>query len=188
MNLGVMDRRRGFTALLTTSVVAASLAIAGPARAESTVVRDGADATASLTDIRKVRVNHRAQDLVVKMRFTDLRPKSEAGSSSIAIFLDINKQRKGPEFGVLSGLQNGTDYSLLRMKKWKPVGDPLTCPHELDLQFAKDRLVLKVSRDCLREVPRVRVGAKMTDEYDGSHPVVDWLEGPRNWTTWLASG
>ncbi len=33
----------------------------------------------------------------------------------------------------------------------------------------------------------MRVGAKMTDFYDGSHPVVDWLEGPRHWTSWLGS-
>ncbi len=65
------------------------------------------------------------------MGFTDLRKKSEAGSSSIAIFIDTRKARKGPEFRLGSGLQYGTDYQLVRVKKWKVVGEPMSCAHDL---------------------------------------------------------
>lgn len=173
--------------LAALALAATTVAVAAPAHAEATTVKDGADTTASLQDIRKVRVNHRADDLKVRMGFTDLRKQSDAGPSSIAIFVDTRKARKGPEFRLGSGLQDGTDYQLVRMKDWKPVGEPLTCDHDLVLDFREDRLVFTASRACLGLPGEVRVGAKMTDLYDGSHPVVDWLEGPRHWTQWLAS-
>ena len=33
-----------------------------------------------------------------------------------------------------------------------------------------------------------RIGVKMTDLYDGSHPVVDWLGKPRYLSIAIASG
>lgn len=176
------------TRLLAAAVIAAgSVAFAAPAHAESTTVKDGADATASLHDIRKVRVTHGPKRLKVRMGFTDLRKKSDAGPASIAILIDTRKARKGPELRLGSGLQNGTDYQLMRVKNWKIVGEPLTCRHDLELDFADDRLVFTAARPCLGSPAEIRVGAKMTDLYDGSHPVVDWLDGPRHWTPWLGS-
>lgn len=176
------------TRLLTAAALAAAtVAVAAPAHAESTTVKDGADATASLHDIRKVRVGHGSDRLKVRMGFTDLRKKSDAGPASIAIFIDTRKARKGPEFRLGSGLQSGTDYQLMRVKDWKIVGEPLTCEHDLELDFADDRLVFTAARPCLGSPDEIRIGAKMTDQYDGSHPVVDWLEGPRHWTPWLGS-
>lgn len=183
MTLGSRATRLTAAAALTLATVA----VAAPAHAESTTVRDGADATASLNDIRKVRIDHGADELKVRMGFTDLRKKSDAGSASIAILIDTKKARKGPEFRLGSGLQNGTDYQLMRVKDWKIVGEPMTCDHDLDLAFAKDRLVFTAARPCLGSPAELRIGAKMTDMYDASHPVVDWLEGPRQWTPWLVS-
>jgi hypothetical protein len=176
------------TRLLAAAALAAlTVGVAAPAHAEATTVKDGADTTASLQDIRKVRVVHGADRLKVRMGFTDLRKKSDAGGSSIAIFIDTRKARTGPEFRLGSGLQNGTDYQLMRVKDWKAVGEPLSCDHHLELDFGEDRLVFTASRPCLESPAKLRIGAKMTDMYDASHPVVDWLEGPRHWTPWLAS-
>ena len=68
------------------------------------------------------------------------------------------------------------------MRNWKPVGDPKSCEHDVDLQFAKDRLVFTVARSCIGTPDTLRVGAKMTDQFDASHPVHDWMKGPRRWT------
>ena len=35
---------------------------------------------------------------------------------------------------------------------------------------------------------KVRVGVKMVDLYDGSHPVTDWLGNPRSFTEWVTKG
>lgn len=171
--------------LAALALTAAGLAVAAPAHAESTTVRDGADTTASLHDIRTVRVAHGPKRLQVRMGFTDLRRKSDAGPASIAIFIDTRRARKGPEFRLGSGLQSGTDYQLMRVKNWKIVGEPLSCGHNLELDFADDRLGLTAARPCLGLPTALRIGARMTDLYDGSHPVVDWLVGPRQWTPWL---
>ncbi len=114
--------------------IALAIALAAPAQAETTSFDDGADTTASLQDILTVSVNHRADTATVKITFTDLRRNSQGGPSSIGIFLDTNQDRTGPEFRLGSGLQNGTDYQLVRMRNWRPVGEPKSCQHHVDLQ------------------------------------------------------
>jgi hypothetical protein len=174
--------------LAATGGVALAIALAAaPANAESTSFDDGADTTASLQDILRVSVDHGTDTATVKVKFTDLRKNSEGGPSSIGIFLDTNQDRTGPEFRLGSGLQSGTDYQLVRMRNWKPVGDPKSCEHHVDLKFAKDRLVFTVARSCIGTPDTLRVGAKMTDQFDASHPVHDWMKGPRRWTATVAS-
>jgi hypothetical protein len=175
----------------TTAALISALAMAlvgtGPASAEVTSAHDGADATASLNDMLAMRVNHVAARVTVRIRFTDLRRTSEAGPASIAIFLDTRGGLRGPEYRLGSGLQSGTDFQLLRARNWRPVGEPKTCQHDVDLQFARDRLVFTVARGCIGEPNRVRVGAKMTDHFDGSHPVTDWIKERRGWSARVAS-
>ncbi len=173
--------------LAATGGVALAIALAAPAHAETTTFVDGADTTASLQYILRVGVDHGLDTATVKVKFTDLRRNSQGGPSSIGIFLDTNQDRTGPEFRLGSGLQNGTDYQLVRMRNWRPVGDPRSCQHHVDLQFATDRLVLTVARSCIGTPATLRVGAKMTDQFDASHPILDWMTGPRRWTAAVAS-
>jgi hypothetical protein len=187
-----MNRRtRAAHRLSTRSVAAgalvvAALAVAAPALADRAEVKDPADATASLTDIRKVVVGHSPQRLLVKVRFTDLRRTSDGGPSGIDIFLDTDPDQGGPEFKLASGLQSGTDYQLLRVADWKVVGEPLSCNHHLGLDFADDVLRFRAGHACLGAPESARVAVKMTDMYDGSHPVVDWLGKRRSFTSWVA--
>jgi hypothetical protein len=168
--------------------VALSCLFAAPASAASTSFVDGPDASGSRNDILRVSVNHGAERARVVVTFADLRKRSEGGPASIVIFLDTKRSRKGPEFRLDSGLQNGTDYQLSRAKNWKPVGEPRTCDHHVDLKFHKDRLVFMTARDCIGTPDALRVGAKMTDLFDASHPIHDWMKGPRRWTDTVASG
>lgn len=176
--------------IVATTVAAALLAaglVASPAHAEQVRYADPADATASLTDIRGVLLDHRASAVVVKVGFTDLRRSSTAGPSGLTVYLDTVADRSGPEFLLTSGLQAGTDYQLLRTRGGRPYGDPLSCPHKLRLDFAADRLVFAAARTCLGSPERVRISVKMRDEWDSSHPVTDWLGAPRSWTDRLVS-
>jgi hypothetical protein len=168
--------------------VVLAVGLAAPASAASTTYVDGADASASLNDILRVRAHHGAERVKVVVTFDDLRKRSSGGPAGIAVFLDTKQGRKGPEFRLDSGLQSGTDYTLHRAKNWKPVGDPKTCRHDVDLMFTKDKLVFTSTRACIGTPARLRVGAKMTDFFDASHPVHDWMKGPRRWTSTIASG
>lgn len=164
------------TAVLTTTA----------AYAEEVVVNDGADATPSLTDIRKVRVDHGDEQLQVRVNFPDLRKKAEAG---LSIFIDKNAQRRGPEFGLGAPLFSGGDYALLRMKRWQFVGGArVECDYDLRLKWKKDVLVFTAERGCFGDAEELRVGMKMVDTADGSHPVTDWMKGRREFTRWLGAG
>ncbi|WP_244927671.1 hypothetical protein [Nocardioides sp. W7] len=169
------------------AAVLSCLAVAAPASAEFGSFPDPADAQASLTDIRELRVAHGLQRVTVTVRFTDLRAESDAGPAGLTVFLDANPARRGPELALTTGLHQGTDYQLVRVRRWRLVGEPLTCEHSLRLRPARDFARIRVARTCLRDPARVRVAAQMIDQYDGSHPVVDWYRGPRRFTPWLRS-
>ena len=177
------------TRVLTTAVAAmvAATVVAAPAHAEKARYADPADATASLTDIRAVVVDHRTARLVVKVRFTDLRRHSTGGPSGLTMLIDTRADRAGAEFRLTTGLQAGTDFQLMKVRGGRAVGEPLTCDHRVRLDFAEDRLSFAAARDCLESPASVRIGVKMRDEFDSSHPVVDWLGEPRSWTDRLAS-
>ena len=185
-----MKWARGARRTLAAHVLAAlSLTVAGGASAESVGVPDPEDVGgASLSDIRKVKVNHGETQLFVKVRFTELEPESEAGGSSLSLFVDTDPAHRGPEFRLASGLQWGSDYQLVRMADWRPVGEALSCRHSLTLDFEANVLKAHMGRACLGSPDEVRVGAKMVDMYDASHPVTDWLKKPRGFTRWLSAG
>jgi hypothetical protein len=156
--------------------------------ADKVGVSDPADVGgASLSDIRRASVDHGLEQAFVKVAFTDLKRTSEAGPSGLAIFLDLDTSKPGPEYRLDTGLQSGTDYQLSRARKWKPVGEPLTCDHRLRLDFKRNVAKFRVARSCIGAPDELRVGVKMTDLYDGSHPVTDWLGKPRSFTPWVAS-
>lgn len=180
-----MNARRTVRGLALTIACAIALT-ATAAYAEEVVVNDGADATASLTDIRKVRIDHGSEQLRVRVNFPDLRKKASAG---LNIYFDKTDERRGPEFGLATPLFSGGDYSLMRMKRWQFLGDKrVECDYDVRLRWKRDVLVFTADRDCFGDPDQLRVGTKMVDRYDGSHPVTDWLIGRREFTDWLAAG
>lgn len=181
-----MRNARTRTALAVTTACAAVLVTMPAAHAESSVVNDGADATASLTDIRKVRIDHGADELTVRVNFPDLRKKANAG---LNIYVDKNPDRRGPEFTLGTALFSGSDYSLGRAKKWKFAGDaPIECSYDVDLKWKRDVLVFTADRGCFGNPDELRIAMRMVDLADGSHPVRDWMIGRREFSSWLAAG
>ena len=170
---------------ILAAVTAAGL-MAGPARADRSGQSDPADlGGASLNDIRRVTVDHGSLSLTVRVRVIDLRRHSDAGPAGLNIRLDTRRGEPGPEYLLMTGMYDGTDYQLVRVRDRRPVGDPLTCDHSVHLGYRTDTVRFEASRRCLATPRRVRVGVKMTDMYDGSHPVTDWLGEPGSWTGWL---
>ena len=174
--------RRGVTLALATAC--ATVLTATTAYAEEVVVNDGADTTASLTDIRKVRADHGEAQLTVRVNFPDLRKKADAG---LTVFIDKGP-RRGPEFGLFTPLFSGSDYAMLQMRRWQPVGGPVDCEYDVALKWKRDVLVFTADRGCFGNPDEVRVGMRMRDLADPSHPVTDWLIGRREFTKRLSAG
>jgi hypothetical protein len=175
-------------ALLATAATVVGL-VAAPAAAERASYRDPADTGgASLNDVRRVTLVHGAERVGVRVAVTDLRRRSAAGPAGLTVRIDTRPDRNGAEFRFTTGMYGGTDYQLMRIRNGRPVGEPLTCPQSVHLDFAEDLVVLRAGDGCLGNPDRVRIGVKVTDLYDGSHPVVDWLGAPRSWTRWVSAG
>jgi hypothetical protein len=181
-----MQTRTRATLLTATTVLALAVGVFTPAAAQRTAFPDPADmGGASLNDIRRVTVNHGSDRLLVTIGFVDLRHDSEEGPASLTMLLDTRPAQAGPEFRLTTGLYDGTDYQLRRVTDGRP-GEPLTCAHHVRLDSAADTLRFRAARSCLDLPARVRIGVKMTDLYDGSHPVTDWLGQPRSFTRWVS--
>jgi len=166
-------------ALLLTGLVAA------PAHAEYYAIDDPADASASLTDIYGVSAMHGGTNVLVKVRFNELMRSSAAG---VSIFIDTDRDVKGPEFVLSSGLGDGTDYVLTEAVAWQGSDDRVDCDYAAQPLWGRDVFRALISRDCLGEPDSVRVSVKMVDQVDGSHPVADWAPMRKRWSLPIASG
>jgi hypothetical protein len=175
--------RTGLIAAATAALTATLLA--APAHAEVTRVDDGADASGSLTDIRVVRAQHTDDRVIVKVNFSDLRKQANAG---LNVFIDKNAAKEGPEFVLSAPLFSGSDYALFRMTDWQLVGEPLACSYDMTYRWRRDFVVFDAGRGCFNHPAQVRIGLRMRDLADGSHPITDWLKGRREFTRWLSSG
>ena len=185
----MMHTHRRAAAAGATAVAMAVAVVLTPlaaAHAEQVVVNDGADATGSLNDIRKVRVDHRDAELSVRVNVPDLRKQASAG---LTIYIDKRADRRGPEFVIGVPLFSGADYALWRMKKWKYAGDtPLSCDYDVRLRWKRDVMIFTADRGCFGDPDRLRVGMRMVDTQDSSHPIRDWMIGRREFTRWLGAG
>lgn len=175
------------TRIPLTAVAALLLAglTAAPAHAEYYAIDDPADASASLTDIYALEARHGANNLLVRVRFNELMRSSAAG---VSIFIDTDREAKGPEYVLSSGLGDGTDYVLTAADAWRGSDRRVDCDYAARPKWGKDVFRALISRDCLAAAGSVRVSVKMVDQADGSHPVADWAPTRRRWSLPIASG
>lgn len=193
MNTGTTTFRRVAAAALAS--VAGLTALAGPAAAETAVFKDAAGDLDHGADIRRVRVVNEEQ-VRVRVVHDDLVRSYESGSS-IAVFLDTDRKRKGAEFVFLGGTFEGSDYALLPAKGWRRASDRQVPPHGgsymMNLDYAKDAAVLTFDRAVLGMPKAVRVEVKTGGELvpEGDEPATtgrDWLGEPREFTPWVKRG
>lgn len=168
---------------------AAALMLAGlaaaPAHAEYYSIDDPADARTSLTDVYGLTAMHGGSNVLVKVRFNELLRSSAAG---VSVFFDTDRDVRGPEYVLSSGLGDGTDYVLTKAVAWRGSDDRVTCDYEARPRWGKDVFRALISRDCFDRAGSVRVSVKMVDAADGSHPVVDWVPRRHRWSLPIGSG
>lgn len=176
------------SSLAAASALVLAGLIAAPAHAESAEffsIDDPADASASLTDIYGLEANHGRENLLVKVRFNELMRSSAAG---VSVFIDADRDVKGPEYVLSSGLGDGTDYVLTEAIAWRGSDERVDCDYEARPKWHADVFRAVISRDCFERATPVRVSVKMVDQADGSHPVTDWAPKRHRWSLPVTSG
>ena len=173
------------TATALTAAAALTFGVAAAASADSIGVKDPDDSPHG-SDLRAVRVEHGEKNVVVVTSHDDLR-RSPASGSGGSVYLDTDAADPGPEFVVVGGYFEGTDYVLLTtegfgQKKW---GDPVEGTYRMTVKYGLDRVRTVISRATLGNPDEVRVAVRVSGPGAGT---VDWLGQPRSYTTWVAQG
>ncbi|HEU4337802.1 MAG TPA: hypothetical protein VFR45_10840 [Nocardioides sp.] len=171
--------------LLAVPVLALTALTAAPAHAEFYNIDDPADAEGSLTDIYGLEARHGDETVLVKVRFNELVRSSAAG---VSVFFDIDRDTKGPEYVLSSGLGDGTDYVLTEADGWRGSDNRVRCDYAARPKWGQEVFRAVVSRDCFDRAPSLRVSVKMVDQADGSTPIVDWAPKRKRWTLPIESG
>ena len=92
--------------------ISAVTGLAGPVSAETAAYADTRGDIAQGADIRTVRVVNGEKRLRVTVRHRDL-VRSFRSGSSLSVFIDTDRARRGPEFVFTGGTFEGADYALL---------------------------------------------------------------------------
>jgi hypothetical protein len=169
------------------SVAALTLGLAGPAYADSIGVKDPQD-TFHGSDLRAVQVKNGIDNVVVITHHTNLRRDPRTGSAG-AVYVDTDRSDRGPEFVFVGGYYEGTDYQLIETegfgrKNWVA---PVSGSYELTVDYAKERVRMRMSRQALGNPEKVRVAVRVSGtRTDGtSTGLVDWLGEPHSFTMWV---
>lgn len=180
--------KKTFATTAALSAAALTLSLAAPANAASIGVKDPRD-THHGSDLRSVELRHGDRNVVVVTSHTNLRRDPSTGSAG-AVYLDTDRTNKGPEFVFVGGYFEGTDYQLLETegfsrKKW---GAPVEGSYRMTINYAKDRVRMRMSRAALGNPDKVRTAVRISGTRTDGTGVVDWLRQPRSYTRWVAKG
>lgn len=176
---------------VAASAVALTLGLAGAANAERFGIDDPSD-TLHGSDVLALQVRNGDENVVVKTVHDNLRKDPKTGSGGV-VYIDTDRNDKGPEYAFVAGYTVGTDYQLIKTdgfghKKWgKPVehGD-----YVMKVDYRKDTVRTTMSHAALGKPTQVRVAVRVSgSRNDGStHGLVDWVGQPRSFTPWLPQG
>ncbi|HSE72799.1 MAG TPA: hypothetical protein VLA97_18680 [Nocardioidaceae bacterium] len=173
-------------AALTAGVVA----VPGTANAASDVFRDArGDMAGHGADIHRVRVVNEDR-IRVRVVHENLR-RSWKSNSSLTVYLDTDKRRTGPEFALIGGTFEGTDYALVKTRNgWKQGRrvESKDCEYGMTLDYGKETATITMDRDCFGSPKAVRVAVKTGGELASGDIVRDWLGERRELTPWVRRG
>jgi hypothetical protein len=116
----------------------------------------------------RVRVTNRAQ-LVVTTKHRDIR--KAAYGNGFTIFVDTRTSHPGPEYAIIGGLHDNTDWVTARATRhWNVVrghafGKIWGCKSDVKFHFKTDTMRVVLGRDCLGGYQgRVRVSVRVGDQ------------------------
>lgn len=193
--MNTISTTAGRAAVVALTAALSTAVLAGPASAETAVFRDAKGDLDHGADIARVRVVNE-QRVKIRVVHDDL-VRSYKSGSSIAVFLDTDRSRRGPEFVLLGATFEGGDYALLRADGWKRASNrqvPLNGgSYDMRLDYQKDVALIRIDRTVLGNPGAIRVEVKTGGEIasegsDDATTARDWLGKPRRFTPWVARG
>jgi hypothetical protein len=171
--------------------------LAGTAMADAAAFYDAKGDMSQGADIQKVRVVNGDKRVRVNIVHRDL-VRSFRSGSSIAVYIDTDRKRTGPEFVFQGATFEGGDYALLPADGFAAKGNRQVPLHGgtyiMKLDFDRDVAQIKIDRVVLGNPGKVRVEVKTGAELlpEGSTTPgkneVDWLGTPESFTPWVAKG
>lgn len=182
-------RRRGrhVGGLVLAGAVALSVLVpASPAQAAQAVFTDPDDRMGA--DIRRVRVINGADELKVRVRLDRVVHDGRTLQQALTLWVDTDRRDPGPEIRLATGLNGGTDWNLRRVDSWSTRGKALDCAHDVDINWAADRVVLKLARACLGSARSVRVALKSGEWSPATGNRTDWLGARKSFTAPVPRG
>jgi hypothetical protein len=170
---------------------------AGAALAEASAFTDARGDMSQGADIRKVRVINGQEKLRINVVHRDL-VRSFRSGSSVAVYIDTDRARPGPEFEFVGGTFEGADYALVeadgfdsQRRRQAPLHGGT---YQMRLDYVDDVARISIDQVVLDDPTAVRVAVKTGAELlpAGStapgENEVDWLSAPRSFTPWVAKG
>jgi hypothetical protein len=144
------------------SATALTLGLTAPANADLYGIDDPQD-TFHGSDLLAVQLKNGDRNVVVTTYHTNLRRDPATGSAG-SVYLDTDRNDRGPEFVFVGGYFRGTDYQLLHTEgfgrnKW---GAPADGSHEMTVDYAKETVRMRMSRRALDRPGKVRVAVRMS--------------------------
>jgi hypothetical protein len=183
---------RLFVVVATAAVVAAS--VISPAGAAERTFTDKKGDVLRGFDIQSVRVVNTGKWIKIRTHHRYLR-YGGAQNGGVSVYIDTVRKRRGPEFRFAGPVGFDGDYSLLRVRRWQPVGGPLGCRGlRFGVNYKRDVVRFAVTRRCLDRAYDHRVGkvrvAVMTaqNRAGGGAPRVDWAPKRRTLYPAVARG
>ncbi|WP_296604108.1 hypothetical protein [Nocardioides sp.] len=179
------------TAIAAVALTAAALPLlaAAPASAEQFGIDDPKESTHG-SDLIALQVRNGAENVDVTTMHADLRRAPATGSAG-TIYVDTDRDDRGPEYVFVGGFYAGTDYRLLETEGFGKAawGDPIeNGDYIMRVSYDKDRVRIRMSRAALGNPDDVRVAVRISGTRAGGGSVVDWAGKPRSFTPWLAQG
>lgn len=174
-----MSHRTARKASIVAGALASLVLGSAPAQAASAVTQDAVEGTQK-ADLLAVKTTN-GSAVRVRMTFDDLRKSGLTYSQGVTVFVDTDADRRGPEYLLTGGLNTGTDYQLLRVRRWQTVGEPMRCSHRLRINWRDDVATVRIGDACFRDHTEVRIGVRVNETHAGT-TTTDWLTGRRAFT------
>ena len=186
-----MKHVRRLLVVLATAVVAVSVVSPPASAAERTFTDRSGDLRGGL-DIQSVRVVNTGKWIKIRTHHRNLRATAPTGS--VSVFIDTARHRNGPEFRFSGPVGFDGDYGIVKVRRWKAVGDALNCGGQrFGVNYQRDVVHFSVTRRCLdraydHRVGKIRVAVKAAQNTASGDPRIDWAPKRRHLYPAVARG
>jgi len=174
-----MTRTRKLLIGLASAAVVVAASAAAPASAADRTFTDQKDDVKGGFDIHAVRVVHTGNWIKIRTHHRNLR-YGTAQSGGISVYINTVRNGGGPEFRFSGPIGFDGDYGIVRVRHWKPIGDPLSCQSQrYRVNYKRDVVAFAVTRGCLARaidmpIRGLRVAAKTAQSQANGAPRIDW--------------